>query len=1143
MASKTGEAWDFRSCVAFLMACVAFLGALAAYEAATAADRLSAATRLLDEGQVLALDKRQFYLDNIARNALYADRAQMLGNEADAVEAISDNRVVAQEDRAAKRLIERYERYYERVDPNRSLEGELQKWTANDLGALGFNVSWQRAFDDPKTTLQPNIWASEDDVIANLGSDFKLLALAVALYVLTMFFLTAADVTRARRRVGFLLAGIVSAALATIVFGLRVNDTAWFGPLPTVGLLLFGLVVGAAFAIVAFARASHGADEPEVDVPAAELGPSDFIGSRLFTRLTEGRFSQAIVVTIAATAFASAGCAYLYSHAAEQMYRASSQAMRDQAMQFSESTRQRAEGNYLIDYVAHLQEDQARYDAALQALQLANEGLLRTPVAALRQEVALRARIGAADLKQLKVSRVASLVFSGSDASSVLNDAQFPDRLITAEETLSSDRAFAMWDADNQQSAAYQDQASLYLLCLTLFAIALYLFGQALGIPGHRPKRILAVCAVSLAGLALLSGILIYVKSSLPAIAVRRDDVALPALCQETFLSYKPDGSTRDAAYFAAEHYACGKRLETLARAPADFRAAAGQFESAMRYRAHFALAEFEDAQTLGEASSPQGGVGFRSLPGLDVRELTRLVDEESDAVARLQAEEFVSPQVLAGYGFDLFQRGLLTSDRDDIAAASRRIDDSLALFGKYDDTEGWDRMNQALLLAARGRLDDAASVYRAIGADRSDLVSRDMALGGMTDLEFLGAQCSRILSDTTCGRLRAQIPLWKADVASAVGVWRLQAPSAPAPNAAAVRVRYAQVTPGGAAWGVSVPPGRQSQSVLAVWYKLDPTWNVWTAQPQLQNDPESSVNGLAYQFDPALAGSGFDSCLDAGRYRVDFYLQGAPAGEWVGSNALSGYRPSFDSRLNLAVCSPHNWSSDRRRSQPGIATVTYAPDRRDGLIMVRRDYPERVDAATADRVTARELALLSGASVQPPADPLPCAAAPEWRERWYRVANRTVLVMNRIDDDNELYEGFFFTGSLRADAAQCAAASSFSEFERRWANGLAATRRVNDAPSRSDVIASWTNASRASTLAHAPMHRIARRSPSTSRSASSRHVEAYRARRATRQVKRRSNVPPWGHLEPHHAQTQRRAAGNRSFRSPARRRPPTAGS
>jgi hypothetical protein len=1056
MVSTSGNGWDFRSYCAVLMAIVAIVGALTAYQAARAADDVSAATRLLDEAQILALNRRQFYLDNVARADVYAGRSDSLRAEAVALTA-SALRVGAQEDLAASRLSDRYARYYQWNLPHYSLEGELERWTARDLGQLGFNVTWREQYGS--SNVQPDIWADEEGEIGNLGMDFTMLAAAVVLFVLALLFLTLADLAPARRRKGWLGAGILCAVVASILVLVRLHAAV------TIAFALLGYVAVGALAVKLYRMAGEqpspeSEGRAECDVPAAELGPTDYIGSRVFSRATHGGFSRAIVIAIAFTALFSACCAYLYSYAAARMYEASSAAVGDQATAFRESTRNRAVANAAIDAVAHVQEDQARADATAQAVQLENEGLLGVAPATLTQENALRRMIYRRDLGQLAAEKsfgVLNLLFS-NEGTSVLQDARFPDRLLEDEAILSSDRAFAIWDAHNQLSTAYQGQMSRYLWCLTLFAIALYLFGLCMGIEGFVATRVLSATAALLALFGVLATLLVL---SAPAVAaargIPRNVPPQPHECADVIRSY--EGASRDPAYLAAERYACGLQLERLASRPSDYLAAASQFELALEYRPGFALAEFEQAASLERASSPQGSADFESLPGPDSNQLSRRVDEERRAVEELRAQHFDNPRLSANLGFDLFLRGVLTSNRGDIDQAARLIDESIASYGRYADAEGWDLMNQALLSAARGRLAEATARYAALAANRNQITTPEMALGGMTDLEFLSGQCSKVLDAATCSQLTAQVPQWKAQIAVAVGDWELPATVPGSPGNANVRVQYAQVTPGGAAWIARALPHRAGEKLLAIWYQLNPTWNVWVALPQLQEFPaQLDRDGFAVSAVPALVGSDFGSCLDAGRYRVEFYLQGRPAGVWTGSNPLANFAPNFDPRLNLAVCSPPGWRRDDGHTQPGIVAMTYSPGRSDGFVLIRRDYPGPIDTSASDRVAARELAILSGAPVQAPSDPLPCAASTEWHQTWYQTRGRSVLVENRMDFDGEIYEGFFFAGGSRPDADQCAVASSFTEFERRTPAGAAAIESTQGPPARAAIVSSWTN-------------------------------------------------------------------------------------
>ena len=61
-----------------------------------------------------------------------------------------------------------------------------------------------------------------------------------------------------------------------------------------------------------------------------------------------------------------------------------------------------------------------------------------------------------------------------------------------------ADRAFAMWDALNETSEAWHKKADIYLATLTLFAIALYLFGQSLSLGATSAAFILVFFSFSL---------------------------------------------------------------------------------------------------------------------------------------------------------------------------------------------------------------------------------------------------------------------------------------------------------------------------------------------------------------------------------------------------------------------------------------------------------------------------------------------------------------------------------------------------------------------------------------------------------------------------------------------------------------------
>ncbi|HLY02784.1 MAG TPA: hypothetical protein VKR56_09875 [Candidatus Cybelea sp.] len=1057
-AADTG--WDFRSFLALLMALVATCGALTAYRAASAADEVSGATRLLDEGQILELNRRQYYLDSIARSALYEQSADMLRTEALVPDPL--NRLSAPESLAAERLTQRYQRFYHYWDPqNYSLEGAIERKAFEDLGDLGFYVTWQPQYNQSK--VEPDIWADKEAENKSLGWDFTLLAAAVVLFVLALFFLTIADLSTLPRQKGWLAGGIAAATVAGIFVLWRLHDAG------TITLALAGYAAGGVLAVKLFSMISQdsgsagerSAESP--DVPAAELDPTEYIGSRLINRKANDSLSRSVVVAIAVTALISAGCAYLYSVAAANMYEASNAAVTDQANGLRESTRNRAAANLLIDRVARVQQDWARLDAANQAVQLENEGLLALPMAAVKIEEQRRDQILLEDARALKRdndSTTVDLVTSRANRLSIYNDAEFPILLLNAKAIFAGDVAFAMWDAHNQDSFAYQKQMSRYLACLTFFAISLYLFGQCMGIDGFRAKRILAgmaaVFAVVGTGLTIAAALSTIPLPHFPGTA----KAGLPAECTRVFRSYEE--ASQSADYLAAEHYACGSQLERLARVPADYRQAADEYGLAVAYRPNFALADYDRAENLEDSASPQAGTGFRTLPGDDVNKVAQDTEAEQRAVDDLHAQGFDSPELIASLGYALFERGLLTKNRADLSEAAARTDEALADYARLGNLQGWAVMNQALLLAARGRLSQADAAYARL-ADPKVTTNADMALGGLTDLEFLNAQCGNVLDDSDCKVLAARLPLWKAAIVSAVPEWKQTASPSDPP---ALVTDSAQAMPGGAAWAVHVAHGARGASVVAIWYKFDPTWKVWVAQPQLEdNDDLPALNAQAStgEFKSALPGANFQECLGGGNYRVDFYVHGQPAGGIitpVDPKTLDGFAPNFDPRLNLALCSPPGWVRNDKTSEDGVYTWMYSRDRRSALLLARRDVPQTIGVSDMDRIAARELSMVMSAPVVAAGDP-PCAAPGGWHTRWYEVRGRSVVVENRVDYDGELYEGFFIAPGARPDLQQCATASSLAEFEVRAPTGGLADQAGVTPPVRGVYAGYWGTGTR----------------------------------------------------------------------------------
>ena len=475
------DPWDFRTFLALLMATIATFGAIAAFRAAVRDGDVAAATRLYDEGQILELDKRQRYLDETGLSGSYGQNAAALREAARTLNRNTNTRLAGQEDLAVARIADRYTNYYNWDLDGYSTEGEFERWAVIDLGEMGFNVSWTPS--DNQGPHAPDSWPNQRTDIADLGWQLRMMTAAVVLFVLALLCLTVADLITSSGRKRWIIAGaaLTVLALAIMLFPLHGTGTVI---LAIVAFVVVGLLTARLLSMAATTNrdpeqleflpppATDGNTGPlstfpgraqswfraimtpgvkgeDHDTTAAELEPTGYIGSRIISRETHGAFSQSVVLAIALTALLSAFCGFLYSYSAEKMNESSSEAVADQATEFRESTRARLVANNLVGAVMRLQEDEARYDTAAQAAQLVNEGMLRAPAAAIELEKTVRGAIYDDDLKKFKQTFGLGFFSDNTEPSSVVSDATFPSRLINDRASAGSDRAFAMWDADN----------------------------------------------------------------------------------------------------------------------------------------------------------------------------------------------------------------------------------------------------------------------------------------------------------------------------------------------------------------------------------------------------------------------------------------------------------------------------------------------------------------------------------------------------------------------------------------------------------------------------------------------------------------------------------------------------------------------
>jgi hypothetical protein len=1003
--------------IALLMAVIATLGALAAYRAAIADDDVSAKTRLLDEGQILELNRRQRYLDEIVQSAAYDEQRDALRAEAKLLKrpsAIGRERVRSEEDYAEARVLDAYAAYFN-WDTGKHLEVGLERLATRELGRLGFDVVWPRDADPNKSQTVPNIWVNEQRTIADATTALSVLTGAVVLFVLSLLFLTWADLSPPRWQKPLVGVSAVPTAIALCVVAMQVNDL-----VTRIVAAAAVLVVGALLYLL-FATKPES-DEEEVELPAAEVEPRGTIVSRLHMRPIGHRFARGVTMIIAVTALLSALCGFLYTRAADEMNAASSEAVADQTMMFRESTRIRAVANDLILQASQLQQQEARLDSATQAKQLWTERVLQSPDVDLRREASLQSDLY--NEMQKDAAQEARDLFSANDPDSILGDPGFPSLYIAHSTQSASDRALAMWDAANESALAYHHKMALYLAGLTLFAIALYLLGQSLGIKGILATRILLY--VALAFVICGTSVTVYAwaqragTNSLGKSSSK--EPAFPPQCQDEIISYE-QGNNSDVRDVAARHYACGMVLRALAKTPGDHVKAADQLAYAMQLRPDFPFARFYHAYEMRAATSPQAGFDYSSLPSKGV--VNAVVDDESKADTALEKDGFYNPVLLDNLGFQLYLRGLLNSNRSDISDGLVKIRRALTRDEAFDDDTADVHMNEALMLLALGRFDDALDIYRNL-RQKSARLSAGMALGGMTDLELLAEECGRrgIPDAADCRRLQTELPVLKSLIVSATWQGAKQRAADPA-----LAIDYVLVTPGAAAWRVHMTkPSTSPHNLVVVWYRRDPSWNVWTALPDITTANASFGSGSSDGFTASLPNDSFQNCLASGDYRAEFYLDGALVGQRTTAQPLDSYKSVFDPRLNVALCYPKSWKITQ--TVDGAYRYIQPPDERNGIGVFRRNIPAPVSAVDARNVLQYELGIVMSDRVVPSRDDGTCPEKnPDWHRGWYTARRRSVLAQYRLTEDGELYVGYFVAHGTQPEKEQCAIADSLVLF------------------------------------------------------------------------------------------------------------------
>ena len=954
------------------MAIVAVLGAAAAFCAARSEIASSRLESKLHQGQMLELTVRQRILDNFVENdrlrrrqeqhLIFAKARQQDASFDSANAAASEFR--AQQEFAVADTLNSFIRFtgvgIERDLPAKETDQQVNKSVSVELQNLGFDVVWAR---------DASIWEKLETQISDAQELVKRLTSSVVVFVLALVFFTLAQLSQThesdacqlsfsfiRRRHWKLWLTCVGCliAVAGILFAGWHDPEAWktfakfaAGILAVMGL---GRVLSATYADWEFLRNSNRfgssflwlenpnrpssvllrkvaqaaqwvrnyllleeASAEEEPGELEELEPPKSPGLRIPMITAAHRLGRTVIKLIAATAFASAISGLLYSTTIIKSDRAAANAIKFQVEGFKTSSLDRMESydqlNQLADgreYLTRLWADQQRVELAMQKFKRPTGGTVADKLLNTLNEVTVTDKL-LDKISGVTVTYKLLDILNGDQGPD--GDARFPEQLLQPKLTLESEILFAKGDGENEISIAWRKRAIGFLRSLTLFAIALYLFGQSLGLGRTRAAFMLSLYALALAVFGVTSPFKGWFQNRPP----RESDVLE-----------------------AATYYGKGRALYETS----NFDRAIDAFHDALKKRKTLALAEYYLANSNVILSTPQQQ-GYISQ--ISKTSIPNVVSFRASAIDALNKQELLAPvHVLADYGFENVVLGFCQSNKvlghkyvdrglQEINRAIHQMkDDADRSKAKIEDDNDYlyVQFNLALALLADGQPQYADKAYRQGTKSLQHLAETDAAeaeavvTGAISDLSMLERYCNRVRSASYCDGVSDDIALRKKELIAAV--WGH--PSGSDNSEVLVSDVEPFAHPAGLGWSSATLANVDLKRHIldVIWYKCDTAgddpqgceealtdtstssdghWKAWWVVPKV-----SKRVTRAHDFSYYTNSINIPDCLQPGRYLAEFHMDGKPP--FRVSVDLGG--PSFKAinsrNLNMSICYPETW-------------------------------------------------------------------------------------------------------------------------------------------------------------------------------------------------------------------------------------------
>jgi tetratricopeptide (TPR) repeat protein len=647
-------------------------------------------------------------------------------------------------------------------------------------------------------------------------------------------------------------------------------------------------------------------DFPELPRVHELTGEEDERRTQRFTRLAAAAI---VLITLAA-----ASTAYLQTRAIRTHDDATSHATELATEGVSIRGRSDQAAQMLVDRYDVAQQQRARAAAAEQQAFFGPPSG-RTALVAERKRWLKVAR----ETERNTVSIAAAYALPPITAASHLGpagDRFFPSRYLAASRR-EADRLGALRDAANQQADQADSQIGRYGISLTVFAVAVFLFGYSLTPHARQRRRLFAgsAAAFAVAGCAWTASV-----AAQP-----------PQLPPDRAASAFADGRVA----FDSEHYALAIRA----------------FTRSLDYWPDYAQAYTLRAKAEFSAGSPQLDVPL----SLTTAGALRAAAGDEQRAIDLGSED---SGLLVNAGYHLFYLGLLGNDT---AAMERGLRYSREA-AQARPTDPVPQFNAGVTLLALGRLKEARAAYadavnRTIFVDRAHRVLRNdtaayefSLASALTDLASLAAKRGRGLrSAIEQVKLQLVAPITRASYDEPltghgrqdVGASGVGLDAGPA---------FTQFT-------IARPTHIGANADLsAQWYYDTPNGLGWEVLPDVSGAVNGSVllgdRGSLFDREGFLSATG--SCLSPGSYRLELYDNGrkiAQAERQIRFPQLAAGRLRD---LGLALCRPAQWRPIAGRA-PGLLDGYLSRDRRAGMVVFSISR-QVVGAARASRAVSRRI-------------------------------------------------------------------------------------------------------------------------------------------------------------------------------------------